>query len=101
MARAFRLLSLQQFLHPGLGFAAVVEEQVAALDAQHVLGGGLKTVAFRPGGQQQAHPGPLPGDLPGKIVGGEHRGHNAKALGPSSGVSVRRSRRRKAQARYA
>ena len=64
-------------VHPGVAFAAQIDEQVAVLHRQNVGGGGLIGVALHPRRQQHFHIGPIACHGTGKVVGRKHGDHNA------------------------
>ena len=79
---ALHVHGLQDRLHPGVGFSAQIEEEIALLHCQNVRRGGLIGVALRPRRQQEPHLCQLsPGD-PGEVIGGEYRGHHCQPLFP-------------------
>ena len=81
---------LQQRVHPRVGLTAHVDEQRAGPHVQDVPGRRLVAVALRPRRQQQLHPGQIPADGAGQIVGREHRGRHQRA----AVVRLRRGGRR-------
>ena len=80
----------QDFLHPGIGFAAHINEEIGFLNADNVLGGGLKGMAFCAGRQKLGHLHPLAADLAGEIVGRKDRGDNRQGrLAVRGGIPAR------------
>ena len=65
--------SVEQRVEPGLGFAAVADQQIAALDAQEVLRRGLIAVRFRAGRNEQHDLAAAAAELPRKVVSREQR----------------------------
>ena len=65
-------------IHPGVGLAAQVNKEVAALDPEDVRRGGLVGMALRPGGQQQRHVRQLPGGGAGEVIGREDGGDDLR-----------------------
>ena len=73
---ALRFHGLQDGIHPGVGLAAQVQEEIARLHRQDIRGSRLIGVALSPRRQQQLHIRQLSPGGAGKVVGREHRGHH-------------------------
>ena len=72
------LQGVQDGVHPGVGLAAQVHEEAAALHRQDIPGGGLVGVALGPGGQQEGDLRRFAADGPGQVIGREAGGHDGK-----------------------
>ena len=70
---------VQNGLHPFVGLAAQIDEQIAVLHRQNIRRGRLIGVAFRAGRQQQLHVRQPAGGGPCKIIGRKHGGHDAQS----------------------
>ena len=85
---ALHVHGLQNRLHPSVGFAAQIEEQIALLHCQNVRRGGLVGMALCSRRQQKLHLCQLSPGGPGEIIGGEYRSHHCQPLFP---LMLRRS----------
>ena len=70
------LHGVQDGVHPGVGLAAQVNEQVAVPHRQDVRRRRLVGMGLRARRQQQRHIRQLSGRGPGKIIGRKHSGHD-------------------------
>ena len=68
----------QHPFQPSVAFAAGIEEQVSVLNGDHILRGGFIGMSVRPWRKQQRDLRRVPGDDPGKIVGGKDGGYQPK-----------------------
>ena len=64
---------VQNFVHPLLPLAAVVDEYIRPTYPDHIRRGGLKAVGLPSGGHQQPGLHPLPADHPHEVVVGKQR----------------------------
>ena len=69
-------------LHPGVGLAAQIDEQVALLHGQNVRRGRLVGMAFRTRRQQQRHIGQFSRGGPCQVEGREHRHNDVQRVLP-------------------
>ena len=73
------LHGVQNGLHPFIGLAAQIDEQIAVLHRQNIRRGRLIGVTFRAGRQQQLHVRQSASGGPGKIIGRKHSGHDVQS----------------------
>ena len=63
-------------VHPGVGLASQIDEEVAVPDPENISRGGLIGVAFRAGGQQQGYIPVGSGSGSGEVIGRKNGGHD-------------------------
>ena len=63
-------------VHPGVGLAPQIDEEVAVPDPEDIRRGGLVGVALCAGGQQQGHVPVGPGSGSGEVIGRKNGGHD-------------------------
>ena len=63
-------------LHPGVGLAAQIDEQVAVPHRQDIRRRRLVRMTLGPRRQQQRHIRQFSRSGPGKVIGRKHRGHD-------------------------